>query len=719
MKSISITTYRGFSKVKGKCSLQELIGWVRSRQYANLIEKIGRLVSEGKTKEAENVKRQLDYFTVTANYHECRLAHSIAAYNDTSTIDIDKLREEELERIRALIEADEATLACFLTAKQHGFKILAYLTDLEAEAWRNSFFKTATITYDRLEQYHAGIYELTRKHYEKLLQTEVDTSGKDLSRGVFASYDPKAFYSAERVARIPERTLTIEAPEPAQRGRKKKKEPETGQTGDISAYTCMEFNKCLCSTQRLMKYTEGSRNSFLFTLGNKCFRKGLEESEVKRLAAERLGDGGGMDTDTPIGNAYTYTDRTERAEEKKKIPLVEQVIDYLNKNYAFRRNTVLDRLEMCDLSQTEEKSFYAMRNKDFNSIFLNISRQGIAYPLNSLKSVIDSDYSPEFNPFTHYFEGNARWDRKTDHIRKLADTIQAEDQEFWREGVRRWIVAMVASALRPGKANQEALVLHGAQGKGKSTWIRHLLPPELAEYYRNGMIDPANKDDLLLLSTRLLINMEEFEGVKTGDIAELKRIIGQENVTIRKVYDTQAQLYPRRASFIGSTNNMQFLKDYGGNRRFLVIPVKTIDYRTPVDHKGVYAQAVQLIEDGFRYWFEGNEIDDINTRNERHRMKDPLEENLYVYFRPAGEKDFEVKWKPAAAILATLSVYGRTQANAQTQQVLVQILERDAFGKRVNIHGITEYAVVELTQQEVSENFRKRDKGKEMDELPF
>ena len=36
MKSISITTYRGFSKVKGKCSLQELIGWVRSRQYVQL-----------------------------------------------------------------------------------------------------------------------------------------------------------------------------------------------------------------------------------------------------------------------------------------------------------------------------------------------------------------------------------------------------------------------------------------------------------------------------------------------------------------------------------------------------------------------------------------------------------------------------------------------------------------------------------------------------------
>lgn len=58
MENISITTYRGFSKVKGRCSLNELIEKVRSSRYAALIEKIGRLISEGKTKEAENVKRQ-------------------------------------------------------------------------------------------------------------------------------------------------------------------------------------------------------------------------------------------------------------------------------------------------------------------------------------------------------------------------------------------------------------------------------------------------------------------------------------------------------------------------------------------------------------------------------------------------------------------------------------------------------------------------------------
>lgn len=718
MENIIITTYRGFSKVKGKSSLNELIANVQSSHYASRIEKIGRLIGEGNTKEAENVKRQLDFFTVTANYHECRLAHSIATYNDIITIDLDHLPEEELDRMRGLIEADETTLACFLTAKQHGFKVLAYPISLEAKRCRNELFQTPEITYCRLEEYHAEMYQLAREHYEELLGTEVDVSGKDLSRGIFASYDPKAFYSPRRVALIPELSLTIEAPEPVIK--KTRKRAATESVGEISNHTCTEFNKCLNSTRRLMNYTEGSRNSFLFALGNKCFRKGLDETEVKQLAALKLGKDGDVDINTPIANAYTYTDKTERAKErkkkKKKIPPIELVIEYLDKTYAFRRNTVLDRLEMCELSQTGGNMFYAMRNKDFNSIFMNISRQGISYPLNNLKSVIDSNYSPEFNPFTHYFEGIEPWDGKTDYIQNLADTIQAEDQEYWREGFKRWIVALVASALRPGKANQQALVLHGAQGKGKSTWIRQLLPPELAEYYRNGMIDPGNKDDLLLLSTRLVINMEEFEGVKSGDIAELKRIIGQENVTIRKVYDTQAHLYPRRASFIGSTNNMQFLKDYGGNRRFLVIPVKQIDYHTRVNYKGVYAQALRLIEDGFRYWFEGNEIDNINSRNERHRMKDPLEENLFIYFRPVNDKDSEGKWLPAAAMLSTLSVFGRTQANAQSQQVLVQILERNGFKKRENSNGITEYGVVEFSQQEINENFKKKEEEKKEEE---
>ncbi|MGG6546549.1 UNVERIFIED_CONTAM: virulence-associated E family protein, partial [Prevotella sp. 15_C9] len=113
----------------------------------------------------------------------------------------------------------------------------------------------------------------------------------------------------------------------------------------------------------------------------------------------------------------------------------------------------------------------------------------------------------------------------TDYIGQLADTVQAEDQEFWKKSFRRWFVGMLACALQDDTVNHLVIILYSEQGKGKSTWIRRLLPPEWREYYRNGMANPENKDHQLMLSTHLIINMEEFDGARISDLAGLKRTI--------------------------------------------------------------------------------------------------------------------------------------------------------------------------------------------------
>ena len=177
--------------------------------------------------------------------------------------------------------------------------------------------------------------------------------------------------------------------------------------------------------------------------------------------------------------------------------------------------------------------------------------------------------------------------------------------------------------------NQLVIILYSEQGKGKSSWIRRLLPPEWKEYFYNGIIDPSNKDDARLLATRIIINMEEFEGVKPGELAALKRIIAQDNVTQRKAYDIEAFTLPRHCSFIASTNNRQCLQDIGGNRRFLPITITGIDYHTPVNHPGIYAQALALLKGGFRYWYEGEEIETAEQAqrtapHERPRGGEPL-----------------------------------------------------------------------------------------------
>ena len=259
------------------------------------------------------------------------------------------------------------------------------------------------------------------------------------------------------------------------------------------------------------------------------------------------------DVESPLHNAYIYTDKTSEAATKKeeKKPVINQVMSFLEEHYGIRRNLILDRLEFMPyaLSADAGKVYRPMRGKDYNTIFVDLQMAGISCYQNFLRAVIDSNYAKEFNPYTDYLYALPPWGG-TDYIARLADTLTTENRELWQKGFKRWIVGLVACALSDEDMNQLVIILYSEQGKGKSSWIRRLLPPEWKEYFYNGIIDPSNKDDARLLATRIIINMEEFEGVKPGELAALKRIIAQDNVTQRKAYDIEAFTLPRHLSLI-------------------------------------------------------------------------------------------------------------------------------------------------------------------------
>ena len=467
---------------------------------------------------------------------------------------------------------------------------------------------------------------------------------------------------------------------------------------DAKPWEKLIFSQAVTAVKRTTRFRAGNRDNFLFALGNKCYSKGLDEQTAIRLAKNEFGQEY-PDVESPLHNAYIYTDKTSEAATKKeeKKPVINQVMSFLEEHYGIRRNLILDRLEFMPYTPSADagKGYRPMRGKDYNTMFVDLQMAGISCYQNFLRAVIDSNYAKEFNPYTDYLYALPPWDG-TDYIAQLADTLTTENRELWQEGFKRWIVGLVDCALSDEDMNQLVIILYSEQGKGKSSWIRRLLPPEWKEYFYNGIIDPSNKDDARLLATRIIINMEEFEGVKPGELAALKRIIAQDNVTQRKAYDIEAFTLPRHCSFIASTNNRQCLQDIGGNRRFLPITVTGIDYHTPVNHPGIYAQALALLKDGFRYWYEGEEIEQLNKHNERHRMKDPVEENLFVFFRKPLPEDLQVKWLPASVILTKLSIFGKVQVNPHTQLVLVQALEKYGFGTRTNEQETTEYEVVDI-----------------------
>lgn len=333
-----------------------------------------------------------------------------------------------------------------------------------------------------------------------------------------------------------------------------------------------------------------------------------------------------------IQNAETNPITVNNQEnEKKTKSLINQVEDYLTVHFDFRVNVVLNKVEGKSKSKGEYK---VLDEYAFNSLLCNLLRNGI--PVNSglLRGLLYSTYSKDFNPFRDYFNSLPAWDGVTDYIDELAETVETTDKEYWKFCFKKWIVAMVACSIDHTVTNHTVVVFSGKQGIGKTTWLQNLLPTSLKPYYYSGIINPASKDTLVHLSECILINLDELEGLNRSELGDLKALITKDSIRIRKPYERDTENYTRRASFAGSVNKSEFLNDMTGNRRFLCFEVEKIDFMKSLNLDKVYSQALYLYNDGFKYWFSPDEVDQINRNNEQFRTVSLEEEWLLKNYEP-------------------------------------------------------------------------------------
>lgn len=716
MEIITITAYRGLSVVSGSIDIRKLFEFIRGSVYRDKIRRLRETMETGDTAKADRMKKQLPYYTVTATYAMERLAYSLVTYQDILILDCDDMPAEKIPGYRQLVNDCPDTLGDFISPRMHGLKIFVYLTGEEPEALRAELNALGTIDLPTLERYHHRMYALASQKYEELLHTKVDTSGSDLSRGFFASHDPEAFLSPERLENVKPLTVRVTLPTEEECKNKKRRKstpqppllPTQENAAPIDLQVQLDFRKAMEYTRRKERLETGNRDNFFYCLGNQCYRRHITEEEAVSLTRSNFGDIPDFDLEQPLRNAYQYTSKTDREEKESHEPKICKMIRFMDEYYEIRRNIVKELIEFRRKpTTTDEKAssdFAILRAKDVNTFYINAQMKGISCSQNSLKALVDSDYAKPFNPFTHYFFSLPTWNGKTDYIAQLAQRVKTTDPAFFIDSLRHWLVGMVACAIDDKVQNQQLLLLHGGQGSGKSTFIRKLLPPELDTYYRCGMIIPENKDHLLQLSSSLIIDLDEFDTLPSWQMQSLKRLIVQGVVTERKVFDLQMNNFIRRASFIASTNDQHFLVDILENRRYLINTILSIDNSGPVNHQGIYAQALALYRQGYRYWYEKEEVTFLNKRNESFRQKDPVEENLFFYFRAAKGGEIQAKWYPASYLLSILSLNGRTQSNPQTQKTLVTVLEKNHFINRNGNYGVTEYKVVEYTPEEREAN---------------
>lgn len=726
-----ITIFKNFNEVIEHKTIPEILHEIKTGKYRPGITYLRKSLAENKLEAYEKAKKSLPAFTPSGKFVGGRKMEFLEAYSNFIILDIDKLSQTDLQNAKHKANQSEYTYASFISPSGNGLKILV---------------KVNTTKEDHKETFLA-----IQKHYETLLNHEIDKSGKDITRLCFYSFDDnlyhneaaKVFVTGEQNEMLSSRAesrgeMRLSATnsnqsshtEPVEVRPTDNQQPTTQNSEAI-------YNHCIRFTEKKVQYATGSRNVFVHQLACNLNRKGIslnealsfiltdfgyDEKEVTQTVHSAYGNIHEFGKDENFEKNRNTKNNTKKSdnqnlspraesrgdfydeddEDKPKPTQIDRLELFLSTRYVFRHNMVSGKLEF---QYFGKKKWHVMNDFIENSMLRECLKGRIKTNLSSLRNLLYSDFCELYNPFEDYFFNLPAYDEKTDYILELANTITTTKQELWQECFKKWIVAMVGCVLDDKVINHTVIVFSGKQGLGKTTWVEKLVPRKLKEYLFSGTINPNNKDTLVQLSECMLINLDELENLNRSEIGSLKEIITKTQIRMRKAYGHNNETMPRRASFAGSVNTAQFLNDSTGSRRFLCFEVENIQYQHEINIDNVLSQALYLFKTGFRHWFDQEEIKNITENNEQYQLRSPEEELLLTWFEPC-DRENATHYLNASQIAAKLAERAKITINDGTINKIGKALKKHNF-TRLMRKGSPVYAVKEFTYEEVDQTNRQ------------
>ena len=342
----------------------------------------------------------------------------------------------------------------------------------------------------------------------------------------------------------------------------------------------------------------------------------------------------------------------EKQEKKERKPnwqevyaTVDDIRDFLSNRIFLRHNVITRRVEYrLPTSWTQDfmPDWQPINDRIVNSLWTKMSRMKPTR-IQDVYRVIESDFVPDYNPFTDYLDRLKPWDGSNNIlVLSMSVTVKGgpDQQMLFYQYLRKWLVGVVAGWVDPNEVNHEILVLIGEQGSFKTTWFQYLLPPELRVYfYTKTNANRLGRDDLLTLAQYGLVCYEELDTMRPQELNQLKAAVTMQSIDERAAYARYHEHRKHIASFCGTGNNVQFLNDPTGNRRWLPFEIESISNPryNPIDYEGVFAEAYALYQDkDFCHWFTSDEMEQLSLHNEAFEATQQELELIRQRFRVPG-----------------------------------------------------------------------------------
>ncbi len=186
------------------------------------------------------------------------------------------------------------------------------------------------------------------------------------------------------------------------------------------------------------------------------------------------------------------------------------------------------------------------------------------------------------------------WDGH-DHIADFARCVSLNpaalsdscDFEHWL----KWWLSTALQKVEQPRIQNRILILHGAQGIGKDTWIDSLLCGA-GQFLHTLSAVSGDKDTFLALHDGMFLKISEFEKTARTEVSLLKDLITTPTTNLRAPYARDTQRRDVRCSFISSSNERNLLRDPTGARRYLIFELSELRWNYPVMDPAIGGQVL-------------------------------------------------------------------------------------------------------------------------------
>ena len=699
--NLQLSLFRGVKDTQPwPVTLDELVAMMRSDQSVrDLTDKHRYALSVGDKQSARRYKDMMLSFGIAALFEGGRRYGHITGFTGLSLVDIDHIPVEDMERVLALVHADEHTLLAYVTMSGHGLRVLfryeASPNPSQGGELGSAISESPLLGRGKGEAaFYKQVFLHGNAYYSELTGLPTDHQCKNTNRISTISYDENLYYHPEAVPF----TVTIEEKKPV--GRPKKVERlkmtvESEQPDGNSHLSSVNFQlvaaKVLAKVEADgLRYEEGSYNAYTSSACYEMNRHGVSEEQCRKWAVSHFADYDTPSVEAIVHSCYQQTDEhgiylKQRQSRANSWATIREIQDWLTgKSVQIRHNVITrkreisfnDNVDVNDncrpdgwststSSSSSTLIWKELEDKSVNSLYRAFCLDtGKRLRINDLYIIIESDFYPEYHPLRDYLESLPAWNG-IDYIDQVASMVHVTGctQEMHNRFFKQWMVAMVAAWLEPDKTNHEILTYIGPQGIYKSTFVRHLLPTELSGYFSTkNFAGRMTKDDRLELTEMALISLEELDSLQSSELNQLKAITTDPMVNERAAYSRYKERRAHIASFCATGNNPRFLTDLTDNRRWLPFLVRDIDspWTHPLPYTQLYAQVYTLYRTGFRYWFDADDNAELSRHNRQFEEPCMEEELILTYLRrPEGDEPGE--FLTATRIVELIGQYVRTR----------------------------------------------------------